>query len=353
MTKLFIEMLQVAIGIREKLSKIPSDAEWISIYEIAQKQSVAGFCFDALNLLAERGQKAPLGLLYEWIGLSEQIKQRNILLNKRCVELTQHFSQHGFKSCILKGQPNALMYPNPTVRTSGDIDIWIDAPAKDIIDFVRSSFPKSIATSLHIDYPIFEDVDVEVHFIPFYSIIGRRKKTIEKYIEFNRKEQFDNIVTFNDINGCVNRPTDQFNMTLQLLHMQKHFFRGGIGLRHIVDFYYLLLHLREGGNLNVEKYSRLLKDLGLQKFAEAIMWILSYVFKMKEEYIVTSPNENRGKLVFQEVLMTGNFGHYEKRNFKHLIKYSTTLSLIARNIRLFRYFPEEAISAPLSGLFKK
>ena len=38
-----------------------------------------------------------------------------------------HLREDGLRCCILKGQGNALMYPNPYSRTPGDIDVWIDA----------------------------------------------------------------------------------------------------------------------------------------------------------------------------------------------------------------------------------
>lgn len=110
---LFFELLQVVQGQREVLSHHPSDEEWKDIYELSQKQAIAGVVFSAIDKLSSRGQKPPLALLYEWIALAEQIKQRNALLNQRCIELMGMFAEAGSESCILKGQGNALMYPEP------------------------------------------------------------------------------------------------------------------------------------------------------------------------------------------------------------------------------------------------
>ena len=123
---LFYELLRVALGNQETLSKTPSDSEWRSIYKAAQKQTVVGFAFEALERLHNKGIRPPQDILYEWIGSCEQIKKQNILLNKRCAEITLVVSDAGFRSCILKGQGNVALYPYPLSRISGDIDIWLE-----------------------------------------------------------------------------------------------------------------------------------------------------------------------------------------------------------------------------------
>lgn len=133
--ELFIEIFQVALGTRAGLSRNPTEKEWDELFDMSQKQAVAGVIFSALDKLSVHGQKPPSPLIYKWIGVSEQIKQRNILLNQKCVDLTGLFSDSGFDSCILKGQGNALMYPEPLLRTSGDIDIWGKGKRDKIIAF--------------------------------------------------------------------------------------------------------------------------------------------------------------------------------------------------------------------------
>ena len=116
--ELFYELVQIALGQRELLSCTPSAAEWAELFSLAQKQAVTGVALNALEKMSQQGQKPPVNLLLEWIGLSEQIKAQNLLLNKRCGEITRLFSDAGFRTCILKGQGNALMYPDPLSRNS-------------------------------------------------------------------------------------------------------------------------------------------------------------------------------------------------------------------------------------------
>ena len=104
MTELFFELIQVALGKRERLSRVPTDDEWRYLYRESRRQSVGGVAFTALDILSKSGQKPPTALLYEWMGLSEQVRLQNVLMNKEAARLTNLFEQEGHNTAILKGQ---------------------------------------------------------------------------------------------------------------------------------------------------------------------------------------------------------------------------------------------------------
>ena len=348
---LFLELVLVSLGRRDVLSHNPTEEEWEYLYYECQRQSVGGLVIDALDVLSKRGQKLPSDLLFEWIGMSEQIRQQNRVFNQRCVEISKLLEKAGYKSCILKGQGNARMYPNPLARQSGDIDVWVDGSKDEIISFVKSTYPEAEIQSHHIDYPVFDDVDVELHFMPTYSIVGHYQGNLGQFIEEERESQFENPVSLPDVEGLVNVPTDNFNVIFQLSHMQRHFFYGGIGLRQIIDFYYLLKNAQ-----NIKRKDELeviIKEVGLYRFAKAVSWILKDVFGLNEENLVTKPDRKRGELLLDEIMQGGNFGQYDQRLSKKLSCMSTTLSIVVRNLKLIWLFPEEAISAPINGVVRR
>ena len=51
---LFIELIRVAIGNQECLSRLPSEREWGKLYKMAEKQSLIGICFAGLQADAGR-----------------------------------------------------------------------------------------------------------------------------------------------------------------------------------------------------------------------------------------------------------------------------------------------------------
>ena len=266
---LFYELIQVALGNRTVLSRTPSEAEWYDLYNMCQKQSVVGVAFDALECLNEQRQKPPLDLLYQWIGDAEQIKQQNLRVNKRCVEISRMFTEAGFKTCILKGQGNARMYDVRSLmadgrglkdkmerlskyRQPGDIDVWVDVDGRckkedvrnKVDQFVHSRFPGVKGGRMHIEFPVFDDVAVEVHYIPRYMYAPWHDRRMQAFFREKAEEQFCNQVTLEGAEGTCAVPTEEFNLVQQLSHMMSHVMGEGIGLRQFIDYYYVLRQFR-------------------------------------------------------------------------------------------------------------
>lgn len=51
MRELFVELLQVSLGTREKLSRVPSAVEWQALMDEAQRQAIAGILACGLERL--------------------------------------------------------------------------------------------------------------------------------------------------------------------------------------------------------------------------------------------------------------------------------------------------------------
>lgn len=346
---LFIELLQVAVGSRTCLCQKPSEGEWQMLYAMCQQQAVAGIVYSVLDNLSVKGQKPPLDILYDWIGLAEQIKSQNILANKRCAELQDYFSQNGFHTCILKGQGNAMMYPNPLLRQCGDIDIWVDAKKEDVVQFVKGMYADAKAKYHHVDFPIFSDIPVEVHYLPSFSCVPWDNKRLQQYYNDNRTEQFVHKARFAVDNIEITIPTPAFNTVFQMSHMMRHFMSEGIGMRHLIDYYYLLNnpYLRQ----STINWTDLFDKLGLLKFAKGIMWILANILGMKEEYGIVPQNKKVGSVILKEILYSGNFGRGDSRFVKRRISpLSTNLAVFIRNLNLVKNFPVESTLTPFMNI---
>ena len=139
MEKIFFEILRLAVddGLQSRVNgQLPTDFgqggaltplsgdQWREIYQMAVRQTLVGVMFPAIERLPE-GLRPPKEILLQWYMQKERIVKMNRLLNLRAVETERFFKQEGFKTCILKGQGVATLYPNPLLRVSGDIDIWL------------------------------------------------------------------------------------------------------------------------------------------------------------------------------------------------------------------------------------
>lgn len=345
---LFLELIQTALGNREKLSSTPSDKEWEELLSESQKQAVVGIAFEALITLSKNGQKPPLDVFYEWLGLVEQIKGKNLLINQRCIDITQYFGKVGFGNCILKGQGNAQMYPDPLLRMPGDIDIWLEGKKEYIREYVRKIYPNSEECVYHIDFPIYKGVQVEVHYIPSYIRSTKYGERLSNFYQENASFQFSNKIRLEGVNGDVTAPTHTFNIVYQMVHILNHFVNYGIGMRQIVDYYYLLLRSEEGNNK--EKWIYIFKELGLIRIAGAVMWLLNSVLGLESQYLIAEADEARGRLLLNEIMACGNMGKYDHRLSGRIRKINPYASKFIRNIKTGYYFPYEVWVSPMIGM---
>jgi len=281
--ELFFELIQVALGHREILSRDPSDAEWNKLFLLCQIQAIVGVAFEALDGLSKHGQKPPIQIIYKWIALSEQLKQQNMLVNKNVVELFQMLKKDGLDSCILKGQGNNLLYPNPYSRTPGDIDVWskpidggrgLKADIREVIGYVKKKSPESYAVYHHIVAGDYNGTEVEVHYRPSHMYNPIHNKRLQQWFELQSMQQFCHEVDLPDGVGIICVPTSEFNIVFQLSHIYNHLLHEGIGLRQVIDYYYVLLSIGSS-QWAIENCTATLLRLGLLKIAGAMMWILS------------------------------------------------------------------------------
>ena len=70
-------------------------------------------------------------------------------------------------------------------------------------------------------------------------------------------------------------PTWEFNVVFQLSHIFKHLLQEGIGLRQLIDYYYLLCNRPDDSS--VENIKKTIQHLGLSPIAGAVMWIMKNV----------------------------------------------------------------------------
>ena len=423
--QIFFDFLRFCIGSDSEIPGSLKEVDWKELYAIAQKQCIVGVLFDGIKKLPAEHVGMEKELLLQWMAESQMLVKANVRLNDADIQVSEWFRKKGFRTCILKGQGNALMYPNPYSRTPGDIDIWVESGDKRVISFVRSISPHEKACYHHIEFPSYKGVEVEVHYRPSFLLCFWHNRKLQKYYERVKEEQFSHRVMLGE-QGEIAIPTVEFNLIFQLTHIFSHLMNEGIGLRQLLDYYYVLcdfykvyqnfsnpsvslskgsstfslspsssgsgdvtapsrcsepLRSKDGGpskvspncagwdrrdaigdmtsataarssfaansSAAIDRVQKELKELGLWKFAEGIMYIMQEVFGMPASRLIVPPNEKYGKFVLNEVLEAGNFGSYDERNRFGRSQLGHNLQRVYRDIRLVRYFPAEALCEPL------
>ena len=349
-----IELLKIALGTADRieLSHTPTEQEWVDIFKFANRQAITGVLFPGVEIISDPAnpvsecQAPPRSLLMKWFGQIVAIRNHNEVLNVGCRKWTEYFEKQGFQTCILKGQSNACLYPERMVRNAGDIDILVIDPKagnafesrRNVISFVRGIWPSCVVQYHHIEIPPIDGVSVEIHYLPVVAFGYFTNRRMQQYFWERR-------------NGCVCNPRgfcdydSQANLIFQMCHIFKHLIIEGVGLRQIVDYFFLLKSTPKDVR---DAAAAHLQCFGLKRFAGALMFVLQQCCGLEEEYFLVRPNQKVGKYLLDEILRGGNFGRYDNRFDKKAGGRIHNLLMISRiALRNFRYFPLESIQSPL------
>ena len=314
----FFALLRLAMT-GEQFDSVPTAEEWSEFYQMAGIQSVTGVCFTAFPRLT-KAQQPPVELMVRWMGEAEDIRRMNELQNQEAARLTRLFTEAGRRSAILKGQANARLYPDRLSRQVGDIDIWVEGGKKGVVALLMelglvtelgstSVDGKPTASYHHVHLPPTKDhIVVEVHFRPssgnFNPFTNRR---LQRWLEQEIASSCQ------PVDEGFNVPSVRFALMMQLSHVQRHFLVGGIGLRQICDYYWLLKNSTDEDRREVASQ---LGSFGLRYTAAALMWVLGEVLHLDEGLMLCQPDSYRGEWMLREIMAGGNFGHHAERE-KH------------------------------------
>ena len=348
-----LSLLRYCLGCKADLSIVVAKIEWRQLYAFVSNQAIIGICFDGIKKLgneySEELKKNPIerNLLMTWMGVAQQIRRQNMNVNVVASKLYSMFRGDGLRCCILKGQGNALMYPNVYTRNPGDIDVWVNASRELITEYAKKHFKLGDDIRYHHIETSVDGVPVELHFFPCAMNNPIYNARLQKWFKRNADLQCSNVVSLPDGIEEIAIPTTAFNVIYQLTHLYHHFFDEGIGMKQIIDYYYVvnndeLLVIRDA-------LQKELKHLGLWKFAKAVMYVLHEALGISEEKIIAPMDEKRGKLLLAEILNGGNFGkHFTK--YGHFTQQGMAKKYflkIWRNMHFVRYYPAEALSEPV------
>lgn len=361
--KIFFDFLRFCIGSAKEIPDTLTEADWKEIYAIAKKQALLGVLFYGIQRLPK--ELAPeQKLLMRWMVMAEQIRKQNIRLFQDSVKVCQNFENEGFANCILKGQGNALLYPDPYMRTPGDIDIYLAGGRKRVMQYINKVCPNQVMRYHHVDFPVMKTA-IEVHFTPSYMFFPIHNRRMQKWFKEVMGEQCNLRVSLPDGYGEIHVPQVSFNVIYILSHLYRHIFTEGIGLRQLLDYYFVLLkwhtdltNLTDSNkslpqmtliNTDLDALRHKLKYLGLWKFAQAVMFVMKEVFGLSEDRMIVPMDEREGRFLLDEIMRGGNFGQYDtrlgsKENEGKLHRY---LRMSLRNLRFVKHYPTEALSEPL------
>lgn len=344
---LFFELMQVAIGNRHTLSRTPDIKEWSELFSICKKQTMVGIGYVGMQRLPKEQWPVNRMFIGQWMMIAEKIKGMNHALDTECKNTCQRLADEGFNSCILKGQSNSKNY-GPLLgsyRTPGDIDVWVwsdSGKVRDVILYVKRISPSSKVHYHHADCHLSAKTETEVHYRPSWMSAPWRNATFQKFCDAHKSDILNH-------NGFA-VPSLQFDAVYQLVHIYRHLFYEGIGLRQILDYYMVLQSLPA-----TDKAATMLtiRSLGMARFASAVMYVLREVYAMPDSMSLAKANESDGKFLLKEIMLAGNFGHADERftitREQGALRWG--VKKLIRNMKFLTSYPEEVLCEPLFRIY--
>lgn len=322
----------------------------------------------------------PIRLKLQWFALATQIKARNELLNHRCVEVQRMLTEEGMKSCILKGQGVARLYDfnvndNGNLgayRQSGDIDVWVDGGMEKALRWCREKYGGVEYDYINAHVPVFKDVEVELHWRVQSMTNLFRNRRLQRWLEreetkemiFGGKADMKPSESLQSSETSITVPSLEFNAFYLMLHCYNHEFSSGLGLRQLMDYYFLLRNFNLGSNVNLNNLSadvrqmsdrgfcldvnELFHKFGMERFVGAVMWIMQEVFGLERKRLLCKPDEKEGRYILAEVMEGGNFGHHDERIRKvGKGKWQSVFATLQHAMHVLKRYPSEALWMPV------
>lgn len=359
----------MALGNRERLTVTLTAKDWELLFDECKKQTLIGIAFAGIEKLPlEQCPSKPLVL--RWSANVNKAMYRNDEMNEKCAKVYKYFANEGFYSCVLKGQSNLANYPEEmgNYRSPGDIDILV-APKQEmelevhdkrgktrkvklsgkeaVIEYIQEKYRaqgKDVrmpeVNYHHVDW-MMDGVETEVHFRASWMNNPVHNRRLQKWCEENA--QWDKVM---HKGFCI--PSVEYNVVYQLVHVYRHLFNEGIGLRQLLDYYMVLRVFHIKSKMSKEEVMKVLDSFDMRTFAGAVMWLLSEVFAMPKEWLICEPKEKEGRFLLDEVMLSGNFGKHDARNVINSNE-SYLHRFVRRQKRFLRFFtqyPSEVFWGP-------
>ena len=305
------------------------------MFRMAQIQALLGITWEGILRLPE-SQRPPLDLLDRWERLTGKIAGIYKTHLARVKDLEDILAARNLHGCILKGTGLSALYPVPERRMCGDIDLWLEGTHKSIMASLGADYPLSGILYQECKADIFPDVEVEVHFHPSKMYNPFLNARLQRFFQEHSPIRPDSALTYPDL---------RFHAVYCMAHMFHHYLEGGLGLRQMMDYYYILRALDPADRQPVMDA---LRHLGMGKFTAAMMESVRFNFGLEEEYLLCAPDKKRGEKLMLDAVRMGNFGVLDKRNYGR--KGETRLARFFRkNGRVMSHlllYPREVIWAP-------
>lgn len=293
---------------------------------------------------AERQAVLPLFTTSELIPLEyrEALKKKvsvlianNMRVDYNHAELHELLTSHNVPYVILKGCSSASYYPEPTLRTMGDVDFLVlpnDVEKAGELLKAEEFTPWDANHICHIVYTR-DDAHLEMHFEPAGVPEGKAGEAIRELLSDIFEES--RVTEVAGFEMCL--PSHFHHGLILLLHTMHHLTSEGIGLRHLLDWAVFV------NSFSDEEFREMFEE----KLTKAGLWRTAQLLTLVSmKYLGIAPKSCAGEAgdellenIISDILSGGNFGVKDKeRSRAGMIISNRGKGGIGKKNYLFQFF---------------
>ena len=321
-TLFIIELLQVALGIRNGLLRIPSDDEWNNVYKQAAKHGIVGMLYGGIERLPTV-QRPHKGVLIEWFGQAEYYRRMYERQRLAVMRLNGLWRADGLKVFKLKGDSIGRFYPRPELRYSCDYDCLLS-------DYEQGNrLVEQQGVEVNRDFYknssfVWEGLHVENHQFCTPVRGNRALKRLEAVLR----------------RLVVENNTVDFNALFLMEHLWSHFFEDALTLKQLTDW--IVFYRGFNNSVDWQLFETLAKDCGFWRFSIAINKITRNILSSSLLMSDLSASERR---LWQSIMNGG--GSIEMNN-----GWKTRMQLVGNYFRNGWKYKCYAPHGPMSSLLR-
>ena len=238
----FFELVRAGLWNKEVRLSQYGDIDFNEIYRLAQEQSVVGLLAAGLEHVTD--VKVPQTMALDIAGEVLQLEQRNRAMNQFVARLVADMRKAGIYTLLVKGQAVAQCYERPLWRACGDVDFFLSddnyEKAKAFLIPMVSDVETEYVGAKHLGMTI-DGWMVELH--------GSLRVGLSNRINHELDEIYTDTFNNGSVRSWNNNGTQIFTLSKEndivyvFVHLFNHFYKEGVGLRHICDWCRLMGHI--------------------------------------------------------------------------------------------------------------
>lgn len=345
-----IELLRVALGSLQELSRIPCEKEWHRLYRFSVEHSIVGLFFGGIKKLPQE-QTPDRELKLRWLGQAMIQGRQKAFFDSVMAEVAQVLTRAGVRFVVFKGLAVASRYPEPELRTMGDIDFYVPSSdfdrAVEVVEKNICRIDEKDSIDKHFAFE-WKGVRFEMHYQMETFGFGGHQRYYGALVD----EAIDNGRLAHFIADGVEIPMlpAELDLIQVFKHWMTHLIGEGIGLRQTTDIVVLIDSYRKA--IGIASLKGLLTRIGyLRAFDAVVIMVEKYYAIAWPEYwnernikysLTREKAGHFADLLMEDILRNGNFGRSDYKHTKGLAKRLETLKRFCNHcVRYYRLAPKE------------